>query len=58
MENQPLPKRRGIVLRATPYGMVLADSYGKQYVRVNGGLRKVKQHNAADCAKMMLGIYP
>ena len=42
MKNQ-LPKRRGIVLRSTPNGMALADSYGQQYIRVKGGIRKLVQ---------------
>ncbi len=32
-----LPKRRGVVMRADG----ISDSYGVQYVRVNGGLRRV-----------------
>lgn len=32
-----MPVRRGVVMRAEG----IADSYGRQYVRVNGALRRV-----------------
>lgn len=45
---ETLPRRRGIVMRANG----ITDSYGQQYIRVNGGLRKV---NAPAPKPLVLG---
>ncbi len=41
-ERQPtvatLPRRRGVVMRENG----ISDSYGKRYVRIRGGLQRVK----------------